>query len=102
MPITMLVMVCSNPEKDDYSRVEFMFKFEAKCIYICHYSRYFQNRLHNTDPKNQDLGYGTFCQVIADYYQSLPSIIGYDLDIIFLMGHSGPCKKQIRPNTECG
>jgi hypothetical protein len=37
------------------------------------------------DPKNRDLGYGTFCQVIADYYQSLPPIISYDLGVIFLI-----------------
>jgi hypothetical protein len=37
------------------------------------------------------MGYGTFCQVIANYHQSSPSVISYDLGVIFLMNARGGC-----------
>jgi hypothetical protein len=35
--------------------------------------------------QNRDLGYGTFRQVMANYHQSSPSVISYDLGVIFLI-----------------
>jgi hypothetical protein len=31
-----------------------------------------------SNPENRDLSYGTFCQVIANYHQSSPSVISHD------------------------